>query len=257
MLSEAERAKVLVSWNAHRRAAARARVDQGAVRGAGRAHARTRRRSSFGERAADLRRAQPAREPDRLRCCARTASGPGTLVGVLMEKSLDLVPAVLGVVKAGGAYIPLDPMYPPTGSSSWSPTRSRRVLLTQEKHLRPRARDAMPRTHRRRRAGRARRPDRGRTRRRIAGGDDLAYVIYTSGSTGKPKGAMIANRSLASAYFAYERAYRLRELTRPRPDGELLLRRVHRRHDPLAAGRREARAVPDRDRRRPAGAATS
>src|SRR5581483_5839963 len=47
----------------------------------------------------------------------------------------------------------------------------------------------------------------------VAGGNDLAYVIYTSGSTGKPKGAMIANRSLASAYFAYERAYRLRELT--------------------------------------------
>src|SRR2546423_2589593 len=47
----------------------------------------------------------------------------------------------------------------------------------------------------------------------VAGGDDLAYVIYTSGSTGQPKGAMIANKSLASAYFAYERAYRLRELT--------------------------------------------
>ncbi len=37
-------------------------------------------------------------------------------------------------------------------------------------------------------------------------------MIYTSGSTGQPKGAMITNRSLASAYFAYERAYRLREL---------------------------------------------
>jgi amino acid adenylation domain-containing protein len=47
----------------------------------------------------------------------------------------------------------------------------------------------------------------------VATGDDLAYVIFTSGSTGKPKGAMITNRSLASAYFAYERAYRLRELT--------------------------------------------
>ena len=43
-------------------------------------------------------------------------------------------------------------------------------------------------------------------------GDDLAYVIFTSGSTGKPKGAMIAHRSLASAFFAYERAYKLREL---------------------------------------------
>ncbi len=43
--------------------------------------------------------------------------------------------------------------------------------------------------------------------------DDLAYIIYTSGSTGQPKGAMIANRSLVSAFYAYEDAYRLRELT--------------------------------------------
>ena len=46
-----------------------------------------------------------------------------------------------------------------------------------------------------------------------ATGSDLAYIIYTSGSTGKPKGAMIANRSLVSAYHAYARAYRLHELT--------------------------------------------
>jgi non-ribosomal peptide synthetase component F len=45
-----------------------------------------------------------------------------------------------------------------------------------------------------------------------AGPDDLAYIIYTSGSTGQPKGARIANRSLVSAHFAYEDAYRLREL---------------------------------------------
>src|SRR5262249_24215461 len=43
-------------------------------------------------------------------------------------------------------------------------------------------------------------------------GDDLAYAIYTSGSTGRPKAALVSNRSLGSAHFAYERAYRLREL---------------------------------------------
>ena len=42
----------------------------------------------------------------------RLGVGPGTLVGIHMEKSLELVAAVLAVMKAGGAYVPLDPMYP-------------------------------------------------------------------------------------------------------------------------------------------------
>jgi amino acid adenylation domain-containing protein len=47
----------------------------------------------------------------------------------------------------------------------------------------------------------------------IAGEDDLCYIIYTSGSTGRPKGVMVTRGSLASAYVAYEEAYRLPELT--------------------------------------------
>jgi len=137
--------------------------------------------------------------------------GPGTLVGVLMQKSLDLVPSVLGVVKAGGAYIPLDPMYPPDRLEFMISDAQPKVLLTHSNHVATLpaspgttlvldspgildgAAEGNPPT--------------------TAGGDDLAYVIYTSGSSGQPKGAMIANRSLVSAYYAYERAYRLRDLT--------------------------------------------
>jgi amino acid adenylation domain-containing protein len=137
--------------------------------------------------------------------------GPGTFVGILMEKSLDLVPAVLGVIKAGGAYIPLDPLYPAERIEFMVADARPKLLLTQERHLTdapettegaiavdaPGALDSFP----------------DENTPTVASGDDLAYVIYTSGSTGQPKGAMIANKSLASAYFAYERAYRLRELT--------------------------------------------
>jgi amino acid adenylation domain-containing protein len=137
---------------------------------------------------------------------------PGTFVGILMEKSLDLVPVVLGVMKSGGAYIPLDPLYPADRIEFMVQDSQPALLLTHARHVEsapssgpwsilaidtPGLLDAYaeddPPTD--------------------ADGDDLAYAIYTSGSTGQPKGAMIANRSLASAFFSYERAYRLRELT--------------------------------------------
>ncbi len=137
-------------------------------------------------------------------------AAPGDLIGILMEKSLDLLPAVLGVVKSGAAYVPIDPLYPPDRIEFMVSDASPKLLLTQLKHVEvaplgaeqvvaldaPGALDGFAESD----------PP------QIHNGDDLAYVIYTSGSTGKPKGAMIAHRSLASAFFAYERAYKLREL---------------------------------------------
>src|SRR5205823_6282952 len=61
--------------------------------------------------------------------------GPGALVGIMMEKSLDLVPAVLGVVKSGAAYVPLDPMYPADRIEFMVSDAQPRLLLTQERHL--------------------------------------------------------------------------------------------------------------------------
>ena len=133
MLSETERAKVLVSWNAHAEPLSAARIDQGAVRGAGRAIA-GRSRRVLRRQAAHLRRAEPPREPHR-RLLRERGVGPGTFVGILMEKSLDLVPAVLGVVKAGGAYIPLDPLYPADRIGFMVADAKPKLLLTQSKHL--------------------------------------------------------------------------------------------------------------------------
>lgn len=209
MLSEGERAKVLVSWNARgdplpERASIKELFEQ-QVKQAPEAPAVV-----FG--ADRLTFDQLNRRANRIAALlADQGVGPETLVGVLMDKSLDLVPAVLGVLKAGGAYIPLDPMYPPDRLQFMVSDAQPRVLLTHEKHRHmlassghvtitldaPGALDGRAETD----------PPTS------AGGEDLAYVIYTSGSTGQPKGAMIANRSLVSAYYAYERAYRLRELT--------------------------------------------
>jgi amino acid adenylation domain-containing protein len=159
-------------------------------------------RLSFGEL-----NARSNRLAHRLR---RLGVGPGMLVGIHLEKSLELVAAVLGVIKAGGAYIPLDPMYPEDRLEFMLDDARPAVLIANEQTstaLRPAAGttvfseweelDSEP-------------DDDPPT---SAAPDDLAYVIYTSGSTGRPKGAMITNRSLASAFFAYDLAYRLTEET--------------------------------------------
>ena len=209
MLSEAERARVLVGFNSHERPSPQRELvkelfeeqvqrspDAVAVVCGGE-------RMSYAQL-----NARANRIADRLRAMG---VGPGVYVGVMLEKSIDLVPAVLGVVKSGGAYIPLDPNYPSDRLAFMLGDAAPRVLVTYARHAGlvtasdaavlalddPDALDG---------CSEANPPS-------SASGTDLAYVIYTSGSTGQPKGAMIANRSLASAFYAYERTYRLGELT--------------------------------------------
>ncbi len=135
--------------------------------------------------------------------------GPGTLVGITMEKSPELVAAVLGVMKSGAAYVPLDPAYPAERiefmladaepalllthrrSSTPLPSTGARILYVEDIAADPLTEQDPP---------------------TLAGPDDLAYIIYTSGSTGTPKGAMITVGGLASIHRAYEREYRLAEL---------------------------------------------
>ncbi|HEY3685975.1 MAG TPA: amino acid adenylation domain-containing protein [Streptosporangiaceae bacterium] len=128
--------------------------------------------------------------------------GPGSVVAVGMERCLDLPVALLGVLAAGGAYLPLEPGLPVARLAFMLRDSGARVLVT-----RARDRTAMPGFNGRvvlvDEAGAGDdAPDDGGARP-----GDLAYVIYTSGSTGEPKGVMnthaaIANR-LAWAQDAY------------------------------------------------------
>jgi amino acid adenylation domain-containing protein len=209
MLSEGERAKVLVSWNAsqdelpERPSIKELFEEQVARTPSGEAVVCGEQRLTFAEL-----NARANRVAWRLR---ELGVGPSTLVGVLMEKSIDLLPAVLGVVKAGGAYVPLDPLYPADRLQFMVADAKPAVLLTHAKH-----RDLVSSEG----AAVLTLDEQGvldgpaeQDPPSLAGPEDLAYVIYTSGSTGQPKGAQIANKSLVSAYFAYESAYRLRELS--------------------------------------------
>lgn len=115
--------------------------------------------------------------------------GPEQLVGVHLERSLELVIAVLGVLKSGAAYLPLDPEFP-AERLQWMLEDSGAPLVLTERALAGR----LPGGHRElcldgERWGPAERPQHGAT------GSNLAYTLYTSGSTGRPKGVQIEHRN--------------------------------------------------------------
>ena len=118
-------------------------------------------------------------------------------VGICLDRSLDMIVALLGILKAGGAYVPMDPAYP-TERLGFMLEDSRVVaLLTTDsikKHLPlnqvaivcvDRLREELAR-------------ESVEAPKSIVGAENLAYVIYTSGSTGQPKGVQITHRSVVN-----------------------------------------------------------
>jgi amino acid adenylation domain-containing protein len=130
--------------------------------------------------------------------------GPEVLVGICMERSLDLPVAVLGVLKAGGACVPLDPAQPTERLAFMLDDARPAILLTQERLL---ARLPAPRTHllcvdadwELVAAERADPPASGTV------DGSLAFVFYTSGSTGRPKAVMQSHRR-AGQYRSWRQA---------------------------------------------------
>ncbi len=137
---------------------------------------------------------------------AAEGAGPEVLTAILARRSNHLVAAILGVLKAGGAYMPLDPAYPPERLRFQLADSGARILLVEaaldglvpasgvrrmvlESAPGPEG-EAVPRAPRR------------------AAPENLAYVLYTSGSTGVPKGVMVHHRALANYLHWCVSAYR-------------------------------------------------
>jgi aspartate racemase len=131
--------------------------------------------------------------------------GPDTLVAICVERSLEMVVGILGVLKAGGAYLPLDPAYPQERLEFMIADSEPAILLTQS-HLAadlPRCQGPTFLLDALNYATRGGRTEKQGPKYRAT---DLAYVIYTSGSTEKPKGAMITQGNLSHHALSMQRA---------------------------------------------------
>ncbi|GLU36611.1 amino acid adenylation domain-containing protein [Pseudomonas sp. NBRC 100443] len=133
--------------------------------------------------------------------------GPDSLVGIAVERSIEMVVGLMAILKAGGAYVPLDPEYPAERLAYMLEDSGVKLLLSQS-HLDLPLAEGVQRidldqdgdwlegysdTN----------PD------MVLDGENLAYVIYTSGSTGKPKGAGNRHRALTNRLCWMQEAYGL------------------------------------------------
>ena len=123
--------------------------------------------------------------------------GPEVLVGLCLERSIDLVVALLGILKAGGAYVPLDPQYPPDRIAFMLEDSGAAVLVTEQQFLPNLSTTAATVVCVDRDRSRIERQSFAVPSSSVAP-NNLMYVIYTSGSTGKPKGVQIAHRSVVN-----------------------------------------------------------
>jgi alanine racemase len=115
---------------------------------------------------------------------------PEVLVGICVERSLDMFVALLGVLKAGGAYIPLDPNYPPERLAFILEDAAVSILIT-EQHLQAGMPEQQAKLLLIDQDWNAIAQQPSTNPQSAVQPDHLAYVIYTSGSTGKPKGVQI------------------------------------------------------------------
>ncbi|MCA2703661.1 MAG: amino acid adenylation domain-containing protein [Microcystis sp. M038S2] len=129
-----------------------------------------------------------------------------SLVGIFVERSLDMIIGILGIIKAGGAYIPLDIDYPPERIAYLLEDTQLSILLTQSKFV-----EQLPQFP----------PNticldqdwsiiaKQSTVKPLVAVEqhNLAYIIYTSGSTGQPKGVMIEHRSVVNYILTLIREY--------------------------------------------------
>ncbi|WP_243698776.1 non-ribosomal peptide synthetase [Paracoccus alkanivorans] len=147
-----------------------------------------------------------ARHSDQLaRLLIAHGIGPGDLVGLALPRGIELIVALLAVVKAGAAYVPLDPDYPAERLAAIVDDSAPRLVITVMA-----VEDRLPDQAARRklvidrgpvlmrRQAMSTEPLHAAERLRPLREDDPAYVIFTSGSTGRPKGVTVPQRAVAS-----------------------------------------------------------
>jgi non-ribosomal peptide synthetase component F len=157
---------------------------------------------------------------------------PGALIALCMERSAEMIVAMLGILKSGCAYVPLDPEYPAARMTFMLEDTQAPVLVTQaalKERLPKYAGQVLCLDQEWEAVQRASDADRGP----LGSPMDLAYVIYTSGSTGEPKGVAVPHRAVV-------RLVRDADYVPPRAED---LRHVHHHRAVQSTGPRGAECV--------------
>ncbi len=195
LLSDTERRRILEEWNDTRRPFASDRCLHELI---AEQAARTPEATALVAREERIDYAELERRANRLAHALREHGvGPDRLVGLFLDRSIDMVVALLGILKAGGAYVPMDPAYPRDRIAWMVEDSGARVIVTREglenalpdhdAHVLCLDRDAE------RIAAHPDTPPQAESHP-----EQLAYVIYTSGSTGRPKGVMVEHRNVVN-----------------------------------------------------------
>jgi tyrocidine synthetase-3 len=145
--------------------------------------------------------------------------GADTIVGIMMERCVNMIIGILGILKSGGAYLPMDPDFPQdrlqymlsdsgakvlliTAGSAGSPGSSGKLEeLSMADGQLLNVEEAYPA------GGRLDRPEKEGNKDLQLAGSNLAYVLYTSGTTGWPKGVIVNHTSMVNVLLALQKRY--------------------------------------------------
>lgn len=125
---------------------------------------------------------------------------PGAVVGLMLERSVEMVIGIFGILYAGAAYLPMDPDYPPE-RINYMLKDSSTPLLLKANDIGEMVNEKME--------GKEERQENREINLPESNPSNLAYIIYTSGSTGKPKGVMVEHRAAINLLMGMHRLYPL------------------------------------------------
>jgi len=136
---------------------------------------------------------------------------PGTIVGLMAERSIEMVVGIMAILKAGGAYIPIDPNYPENRIKYILADSSIGILLTTRNFSQGTTyeKEVIYLEDYKKLAMRPEEQLATRNPQLVTSPKNLAYVIYTSGSTGRPKGVLVEQGSLVNAIYWRKKEYNL------------------------------------------------